>query len=116
MLFADFQFMPDQASTLAPRVDGLFFFISGVTIFFSLLIAILVIVFAVRYRRRSPNEVPEQLKENAGATFYHASTDERLHLIYCPSQDKGMWFLPGSGMGPLQERGRKMMKEIVEKA
>lgn len=64
MLLADFQFMPDQASTVAPRVDGLFFFISGVTVFFSLLIAILVIVFAVRYRRRSPNEVPAHLKEN----------------------------------------------------
>jgi hypothetical protein len=24
-----------------------------------------------------------------------------------------MWFLPGSGMGPLQAAGRKMMSEII---
>jgi len=25
-----------------------------------------------------------------------------------------MWFLPGSGMGPLQARGKKVMKEMIE--
>jgi len=24
-----------------------------------------------------------------------------------------MWFLPGSGMGPLQARGRQIMKEMI---
>jgi hypothetical protein len=24
-----------------------------------------------------------------------------------------MWFLPGSGMGPLQATGRKIMKEMI---
>lgn len=56
------------------------------------------------------------LKENAGATFHHATTDDRIHIIYCHSQDKGMWFLPGSGMGPMQPKGLKIVKEIVEKS
>jgi hypothetical protein len=55
------------------------------------------------------------LEENAGATFHHASTSDRIHIIYCDAADKGMWFLPGSGMGPLQEKGRKILKEIVRR-
>jgi hypothetical protein len=54
------------------------------------------------------------LAENAGATFHHATTHDRVHILYCHAQDRGMWFLPGSGMGPLQERGRKILKAIVE--
>ena len=54
------------------------------------------------------------LSDNAGATFHHAMTHDRVHIIYCQGQDKGMWFLPGSGMGPLQEKGCKILKEIVE--
>jgi cytochrome c oxidase subunit 2 len=43
--------IPEQASTLAGRVDALYFFLIGVTVFFSVLIAVLVLGFAVRYRR-----------------------------------------------------------------
>ena len=50
-------FIPNQASTLAPRVDNLYFFLIAVTAFFSTLIALLVIVFAVKYRRRHAAEV-----------------------------------------------------------
>lgn len=54
------------------------------------------------------------LNENAGATFHHATTSDRFHVIYCHARDRGMWFLPGSGMGPLQANGLKALKEIVE--
>jgi hypothetical protein len=36
-----------------------------------------------------------------------------VNIVYCRDQDKGMWFLPGSGMGPLQTTGRKMMNDII---
>ena len=52
---------------------------------------------------------------NANATFYHATTHDRVHIIYCPVGEKGMWFMPGSGMGPLQPKGLKVLKEIVGK-
>lgn len=55
------------------------------------------------------------ISENAGASFYHAVTHDRVHIIYCQAKDEGMWFQPGSGMGPLQEKGRKILKAIVEK-
>jgi hypothetical protein len=54
------------------------------------------------------------ISENAGATIHHATTNDQIHIIYCLAQNKGMWFLPGSGMGPLQPRGLDAMKKIVE--
>lgn len=48
---------PEAASTFAGDVDALYFFLIAVSAFFSLLIAVLVIFFAVKFRRRSPGEV-----------------------------------------------------------
>jgi len=42
---------PEQASTVAGRVDALYFFLLGVSTIFAVLIFVLVIFFAVRYRR-----------------------------------------------------------------
>ena len=53
------------------------------------------------------------IAENAGATFHHAITSDGVNILYCRDQDKGMWFLPGSGIGPLQARGRQIMKEMI---
>ena len=41
---------PEQASTIAPAVDNLYFFILGVTAFFALLVVVLVLYFAIKYR------------------------------------------------------------------
>lgn len=54
------------------------------------------------------------LAENQSATYYHAVTHDGVNLLYCRSKDKGIWFLPGSELGPLQERGRTAMKELAE--
>ena len=54
------------------------------------------------------------IAENPGATFHHAVTSDNVNIVYCRDKDKGMWFLPGSGMGPLQARGKKIMKEMIE--
>jgi cytochrome c oxidase subunit 2 len=42
---------PPSASSVAPQVDALYAFLIGVSLFFSLLICSLILVFAVRYRR-----------------------------------------------------------------
>jgi hypothetical protein len=44
------------------------------------------------------------LEENPGDAFYHAVTHDRLHIIYCRTKEKGMWFLLGSGRGVLQPK------------
>ena len=54
------------------------------------------------------------ISENAGETFHHATTDEGGEFIYCRGKEKGMWFVPGTGMGPLQPQGLAMFKKIVE--
>jgi hypothetical protein len=51
---------------------------------------------------------------NAGATFHHAVTDDRIHIVYCPAKDKGIWFLPEVGKGPMQAKGLAVLKQIVE--
>lgn len=58
MILADLKLWPEQASTVAGPVDALFLFIVGVTVAISTLTAILLIYFAIRYRRRRPDEVP----------------------------------------------------------
>jgi cytochrome c oxidase subunit II len=48
---------PEQASTMATRVDALYFFLVGLTVFFSLLIAGLIVAYAIKFRRRSPDSI-----------------------------------------------------------
>jgi cytochrome c oxidase subunit II len=48
---------PDSASTMAPRVDALYFFLLGVAGFFSLLIAGLIVYYAIKYHRKSAGQV-----------------------------------------------------------
>jgi cytochrome c oxidase subunit 2 len=56
-MFTNLPFFPQQASAQAAQVDALYFFMVAVTAFFSLLIAVLVVVFAVKYRRKSDDEI-----------------------------------------------------------
>ena len=48
---------PERASTIAGRVDALYFFLVAIAAFFSLLIAGLIVYYAVEYRRRAPDAV-----------------------------------------------------------
>jgi hypothetical protein len=54
------------------------------------------------------------INENPSATFHHATAHDGVQIIYCRDKDKGMWFLPGTGMGPMQPKGRAILKKIVE--
>ena len=53
-MFSGIPLFPEQASTLAPRVDNLYFFIVAVTAFFAIAVTVVVIVFAVKYRTDDP--------------------------------------------------------------
>ena len=54
------------------------------------------------------------IADNPGVTYHHAVTHDGVNLVYCREKDKGIWFLPGRGLGPLQATGRKTMKEMIE--
>jgi cytochrome c oxidase subunit 2 len=61
MLFGQVPLFPETASTLAEDVDGLFFFILAITLFFTLLIAAMIFIFMVKYRRRSNADRPQHI-------------------------------------------------------
>ena len=55
---------PEQASSFARDVDALYFFLIAVSAFFALLVAVLVIVFAIKFHRRHPGEVGARIEGN----------------------------------------------------
>jgi cytochrome c oxidase subunit II len=59
-MLADVGLFPDQASTMAPRVDHVYYFIIGTTVAISTTVAVLVIYFAIKYRRRG-DEIPRPI-------------------------------------------------------
>jgi len=60
-MFTGFPLFPQQASTLAASVDGLYLFLVALTVFFFVVISATLLVFAVKYRRRSAGEWPEEI-------------------------------------------------------
>ncbi len=50
--------LPESASSFSGEVDALFYFILGITVLFTIGITIAILSFAIRYRRRSPDERP----------------------------------------------------------
>jgi cytochrome c oxidase subunit 2 len=56
-MFNGFPLFPHQASWQAAQVDAMYLFMLAITAFFSLLIAGLIIFFAIKYRRRDDDEV-----------------------------------------------------------
>jgi cytochrome c oxidase subunit 2 len=64
MMFAEIPFFPDQASTTAYRVDALFFFLCAVCGTMAVLIALLLLYFAFRYRRRAEDDRTPRITGN----------------------------------------------------
>lgn len=57
-------FMPPAASTVAPEVDNLYYFIHWVSVFFFVLIVALMLFFVYKYHRRSEQETTPRLTHN----------------------------------------------------
>jgi len=79
-------FVPDQASTVAPRVDEFFFFMVAISGFFSVLIATLLIYFAVRFRDTRPEvetrargDVQDPTRHDVGA---HSNVSMMLEITW----------------------------------
>ena len=54
------------------------------------------------------------IAEHPGATFHHASAGEGVIFVYSRDGDKGLWYLPGSGLGPLPQEARQLMRKAIE--
>ena len=57
-----FPLFPEQASAMAARVDALFYFLVAVSVFFVALIFFVIVVFAIKYRRRAEDERPKPIE------------------------------------------------------
>jgi len=62
---ADIPIHPEQASTIARQVDYLHYVLTGITLFFTVLIFLTILYFMVKYRRRSPDERPGPIDNSA---------------------------------------------------
>jgi cytochrome c oxidase subunit II len=58
----DFVLFPRSASSLSGRVDALFLSWVAISVFFSVLIAVLILVFFMKYKRRSEDETGREAK------------------------------------------------------
>jgi cytochrome c oxidase subunit II len=56
-VYAQLPFYPEQASNFAPNVDSLMTFLILVSVFFSALITLAIVVFFFKYHRKNKNEV-----------------------------------------------------------
>jgi cytochrome c oxidase subunit II len=56
---------PESASTMSGRVDALYFFLLAIAVFFTLLIAGLIIVYGIRFRHRVPTSIGQMIQGGA---------------------------------------------------
>jgi hypothetical protein len=54
------------------------------------------------------------VQNNKTSRFYRAEIPGGAEIVYCRDGEKGIWFLPGSGMGIIQAKGLKALAEIVD--
>ena len=72
---------PNRASTIGTGVDHLYFYLVGVSGFFSILIFTLIFVFAIKYRRRSPADRAQQIAGNVPLELAWALIPFGLEMI-----------------------------------
>ncbi len=60
------------------------------------------------------DEFVRLMQEQPHASFYLAIPQKDIVVYYCRDADFGVWVVPGSGSGPLDEAGKRVMKEAIE--
>ena len=73
--------LPEQASTIAGQVDALLLFLTAVSAFFAGLIFLTVIVFAIKYRRRSEKERPRPIHGSLALEIFWTAIPLGLTMI-----------------------------------
>ena len=60
------------------------------------------------------DEFQRLIETQPQAGFYQALPQKDIVIYYCRDTDFGVWVVPGSGMGPLDENGKRLMKQAIE--
>ena len=122
----DFPLFPDQASSFAFHVDALYFGILALCVFFALLVVILVVIFAIKYQRKSDDEVPRQIAGHLGLEIFWTAIPAVLalgvfvwatvlyfHLITPPPNAMEMYVVGKQWMWKLQHpEGKQEINEL----
>jgi cytochrome c oxidase subunit 2 len=117
---------PEQASTFARQVDGLYIFLLSVTAFFSVLIFGLVFYFAIRYRRQQAEEVPPRVQESMFLEAFWSAVPFALCVVMFvwsakiyfdmtkpPSNAMQLWVVGKQWMWKIQHpEGRREINEL----
>ena len=80
MLPKYFPLFPEQASKLAFHVDALYFFILGVTIFFTMLVAVLIVIFGIKYRH-DKHPVPHQIEGSVPLEIFWSAVPLGIAMV-----------------------------------
>src|SRR5438105_536289 len=81
-MFAEVIWFPHQASSTAHRVDHLLYFLVAVTGSVGLLVAVLLIYFSVRYRRRPGTPTPPPMSGNTPLEMFWSLTPLGIFMIF----------------------------------
>jgi cytochrome c oxidase subunit 2 len=71
---------PEQASTVAGKVDALYFFLILITIFFTALVGMMVMVFAIKYRK-SRNPVATQIEGSVPLEIFWSAVPLGIAMV-----------------------------------
>jgi len=59
------------------------------------------------------DELQRLVAEHPDGSFFHAVAQPDVEILYCRDADFGIWVVPGSGIGPLDQTGKNVMKEAI---
>lgn len=122
----DFPLFPEQASTLAGWVDGVFFYALAITVFFTVLICVLILFFAIKYRRGSRADRSNPKTHNTtieviwigvplamAMVLFFASTYVFYHLYQYPKDASEIYVLGKQWMWEVQHpEGRREINAL----
>ncbi|HKR54058.1 MAG TPA: hypothetical protein VJR93_06905 [Chthoniobacterales bacterium] len=60
------------------------------------------------------DELQRLVAEHPHGSFFHALAQPDVEILYCRDADFGIWLVPGSGIGALDETGKNAMKEAIK--
>ena len=57
----------------------------------------------------------EFLDAHPDSRYFHARISGDTEIVYCRDQNRGIWFMPGKGLGKIQSKGLGILTELTAK-
>src|SRR5207247_10933883 len=82
VMWSGIPLFPERASTMAGRVDALYFFLIAISVFFSLLIAGLIVFYAVKYRRRNAADIGANIHGSLALELRWSGLPQLVNMVF----------------------------------